>query len=98
LPAQDRAAGKPGLASPELTRHIEEEVGDLLFVGVNVARFLGVDPEIALKGANRKFKQRFQWMEAAAARGGARLGDLPRARMEELWDESKAYDLSTGRR
>jgi MazG family protein len=94
LPEQNRAKGKPAPASPELTRRIEEEVGDLLFVGVNVARFLGVDPEIALKGANRKFKQRFQWMEAAAARGGNRLADLPRARIEELWDESKTHDLA----
>jgi MazG family protein len=68
---------------------LEEEVGDLLFVGVNVARFLGVDPEIALKRANRKFKRRFQWMESAAAREGRRFADLPRERMEELWDESK---------
>jgi uncharacterized protein YabN with tetrapyrrole methylase and pyrophosphatase domain len=71
------------------TPHLEEEVGDLLFAGVNIARFLGVDPEIALKGANRKFKKRFQWMESAAAQEGHRFADLPRARMEELWDQSK---------
>jgi MazG family protein len=69
---------------------IEEETGDLLFVAVNIARYLGVDPEIALKKANRKFKQRFQWMESAAAREGSLLSDLPRTRMEELWDEAKA--------
>jgi MazG family protein len=69
---------------------LEEEVGDLLFVGVNIARFLGVDPEIALKAANRKFKQRFQWMESAAAREGRRFAELPRERMEELWDEAKS--------
>jgi len=68
---------------------IEEETGDLLFAGVNVARYLGVDPEIALKKANQKFKHRFQWMESAAAREGSRFADLPRARMEQLWDESK---------
>jgi MazG family protein len=75
----------PGKSAPDL----EEEVGDLLFAGVNVARFLGVDPEIALKSANRKFKKRFQWMESAAAQEGRRFADLPRARMEELWDQSK---------
>jgi MazG family protein len=69
---------------------IEEEVGDLLFVAANIARFLKVDPEVALKRANRKFKQRFNWMEAAATREGGRLADLPRARMEQLWNESKA--------
>jgi MazG family protein len=71
------------------TAHLEEEVGDLLFVGVNIARFLGVDPEIALKKANRKFKERFQWMESAAVGEGRRFADLPRARMEELWNLSK---------
>ncbi len=78
-------------ASPrEPSQSVEEEVGDLLFVGVNIARFLGVDPEIALKKANRKFKRRFEWMEAAARREASRLAELPRSRMEELWNESKA--------
>jgi tetrapyrrole methylase family protein/MazG family protein len=71
---------------------LEEEVGDLLFSCVNVARFLGVDPEIALKKANRKFKRRFQWMEAAAQKEGHRFADLPRGSMEELWNRSKAHD------
>ena len=68
---------------------IEEEAGDLLFAAVNVARFLDVNPEIALKKANRKFKDRISWMEGAARSEGRRLADLPRGRMEELWDESK---------
>jgi MazG family protein len=68
---------------------IEEEAGDLLFAAVNVARFLDVNPEIALKKANRKFKDRIGWMEGAARSEGKRLADLPRGRMEELWDESK---------
>ena len=68
---------------------IEEEAGDLLFAAVNVARFLEVNPEIALKKANRKFGKRISWMEGAARSEGKRLADLPRARMEELWDESK---------
>jgi MazG family protein len=68
---------------------IEEEAGDLLFAAVNVARFLDVNPEIALKKANRKFKERISWMEGAARSEAKQLADLPRARMEELWDESK---------
>ena len=76
-------------ATGRLHAQIEEEAGDLLFAAVNVARYLGVDPEIALKKANRKFQQRFHSMEAAARRQGERLADLPRSRMEELWDESK---------
>lgn len=68
---------------------LEEEMGDLLFAGVNIARFLGVDPEIALKKANRKFEKRFRWMESEAAREGTRFADLPRVQMEELWNEAK---------
>lgn len=76
----------------------EEEVGDLLFAAVNIARFLGVDPELSLKKANRKFKKRFAWMEAAAARQGTRFAELPRARMEELWDASKQMHARQVRR
>jgi MazG family protein len=78
-----------GPASSGKKSHVEEEVGDLLFVAANVARFLGVDPEVALKGANRKFRQRFEWMERAAQAEGRRFADLPRPRMEELWNEAK---------
>jgi MazG family protein len=88
--------GKPGsVAGPKHAR-VEEEAGDLLFAAVNVARFLGVDPEIALKKANGKFKERFAAMEAAAKREGKRLADLPRARMEELWDEAKLEKMPNG--
>jgi tetrapyrrole methylase family protein/MazG family protein len=73
-----------------LTPEVEEEVGDLLFAAVNVARFVGIDPEISLKKANRKFKRRFEWMEGAAARDSRHLADLPRQRMEDLWNESKS--------
>jgi tetrapyrrole methylase family protein / MazG family protein len=83
-----------GKSSGEGARRLEEEVGDFLFAGVNVARLLGVDPEIALKKANQKFKKRFQWMEGAAQKQGHRLAEVPRARMEELWDESKAEEKS----
>ena len=75
--------------SAESNSRLEEETGDLLFAAVNIARFLSVDPEIALKKANQKFKQRFNWMEAAALREGSRLSELPRSRMEELWNEAK---------
>ncbi len=68
---------------------IEEEAGDLLFVAVNLARFLGVDPEIALKKANRKFVARFQWMEQEMVRQGRRLAEAPREEMESLWEQAK---------
>ena len=76
-------------ASKDSSARVEEEVGDLLFVAVNVARFLGVDPEIALKKANRKFATRFRWMEQEAARNGRRLAEVPRQEMENLWEHSK---------
>jgi len=79
-----------GLARAKASPKTEEETGDLLFTAVNVARFLGVDPEIALKKANKKFKQRFQWMETAAQHKGSRFADLPRAQMEALWDAAKS--------
>jgi tetrapyrrole methylase family protein/MazG family protein len=76
-------------SNPSDLANLEEEVGDLLFAAVNVARFVGTDPEIALKHANRKFLRRFQWMEAAARTEGTQFADLPRERMEELWNLSK---------
>ena len=74
---------------PRRKQNLEEEIGDLLFVSVNIARFLNVDPEIALKKANAKFRRRFQWMESAAARTGHRFADLSRGEKEELWNRSK---------
>jgi len=67
----------------------EEEMGDLLFAAVNLARFLHIDPEIALKKANAKFSTRFRRMEAMAAAGGKALADVPREQMEEFWDAAK---------
>jgi MazG family protein len=67
----------------------EEEVGDLLFVAVNLARFLGFDPEVTLKHSNLKFKQRFQNMEADAASSGQRLAQLSKDELEVLWEAAK---------
>lgn len=69
---------------------IEEEVGDLLFVGVNLARFLGLDAEIALKKANRKFSQRFREMERVTASSGRGLSDRSPDELEELWAQAKS--------
>ncbi|MCL6481471.1 MAG: nucleoside triphosphate pyrophosphohydrolase [Firmicutes bacterium] len=79
------------LFAPEGTasERIEEELGDLLFVTVNLVRFLGLDPEAALKKANRKFVARFQEMEKRARQQGRRLSEVPREEMEKLWEESK---------
>jgi MazG family protein len=68
---------------------IEEEIGDLLFAAVNLARFLRVDPEIALKKANAKFVRRFQAMEGLAAASGRKFENVPRAEKESMWDSVK---------
>ncbi len=70
-------------------KRIEEEMGDLLFAAINLARFVHVDPEIALKKANAKFSRRFRAMEAMAGESGREFKDLPRERMEALWDATK---------
>jgi MazG family protein len=74
--------------------HYEEEVGDLLFVGVNLARFLGLDAEIALKRSNRKFNQRFRQMERSATGSGKQLSSLSADELETLWNEAKASAAS----
>ena len=76
-----RQSGDPG--------RIEDEVGDLLFMSVNVARFSGVDPELALKRANAKFRTRFGKMEAAIADSGREFEDYSLDELEHLWQRAK---------
>jgi MazG family protein len=73
---------------------VEEELGDLLFAVVNLARFLHVDPEIALKNANAKFVRRFHEMERLAANSGRKFDDVPRPEKEELWNAAKLSETS----
>ncbi len=70
----------------------EEEIGDLLFVVVNLARFLGFDPEVALKHSNLKFKSRFKNMEEEATRSGQRLAQLSKEELEVLWEAAKRHE------
>jgi MazG family protein len=67
----------------------QDEVGDLLFAAVNVARLLGVDPESALKGANRKFRRRFRHIEHRLREDGRTPADSNLAEMDALWNEAK---------
>jgi MazG family protein len=70
-------------------RATEEEVGDLLFSVVNLARFLKLDPEVTLKLSNLKFKKRFQEMESEALQIKKNLSDLSKEELEELWASAK---------
>lgn len=66
---------------------IEEEFGDVLFSLVNYARFLKVDPETALEKVNKKFKSRFEYIEAHAPRD---LNEMTLEEMDRLWNEAKS--------
>jgi len=73
---------------------IEGELGDILFVAVNLSRFLNIDPEIALHKASAKFTRRFHEMEKIARQQGTTLAEIPRPQLESLWDQSKQRELA----
>jgi nucleoside triphosphate diphosphatase len=77
------------VASDPGSRRVEEEVGDVLFAAVNAARLLNVDPESALKAANRKFRRRFGHVEERLRERGRRPADSDLEEMESLWTEAK---------
>lgn len=68
------------------------ELGDLLFSIVNYARFLGIDPDEALERTNRKFIQRFQYLERESAKEGKVLGEMTLAEMDVYWERAKTAD------
>ncbi len=68
---------------------IEEELGDIFFMLVNISRFLGVNPEDALRKTISKFIRRFRYIEEHAADSGKALNDMTLDEMERLWQESK---------
>lgn len=75
-------------ADADLER-LGEELGDLLFTCVNLARQLSIEPEGALRAANRKFEQRFAYVEAALARAGKTPQDASLEEMDALWERAK---------
>ena len=70
-------------------KELAEEAGDLLFALVNLARHIGADPELALRGTNAKFERRFGYIERALATRGRSLEDASLAEMDALWNEAK---------
>ena len=92
-PPRKRVAGSAKPAMPEQLRHrLEEEVGDLFFVLVNIARYLALDSESALKKTNRKFRQRFQWMEEQLRASGRTAQQATMDELESLWQKAKQQE------
>ena len=86
-------AGSGRQTVPEnLRERLEEEVGDLFFVLVNIARYLSLDPESALRKTNRKFRSRFQWMEQRLNESGGTLETASMDELESLWQHAKQLE------
>jgi nucleoside triphosphate diphosphatase len=84
-------SGKPRIPTEQRER-LEDEVGDLFFVLVNIARYLSLDPESALRKTNRKFKRRFQWMEQQLRAGGSTPLQASMDEWESLWQQAKSRE------
>ncbi|MCL4167481.1 UNVERIFIED_CONTAM: hypothetical protein GTU68_041018 [Idotea baltica] len=72
-------------------QNIEKEFGDVLFSMINYARFIGVNPENALEKTNKKFINRFQFLEEAAKKEGKQLSEMSLNEMDVYWNRSKKY-------
>ena len=97
VPRGIAGSGKPRV--PEELRHrLEEELGDLFFVLVNIARYLSLDSESALKKANRKFKRRFQWMEDQLRASGRAPQQATTDELESLWQQAKQQEQISDRK
>jgi nucleoside triphosphate diphosphatase len=78
--------------SDDLRLRLEEEVGDLFFVLVNIARYLTLDPESALRKTNRKFRRRFQYMEQRLHENGKTPESVSMDELESLWQQAKQHE------
>lgn len=71
---------------------VAEEMGDLLFAAVNLARHIDIAPEEALRRSNEKFARRFRFIEKAVAESGRKIGEMTLDELEALWIEAKALE------
>ncbi|MCS6853179.1 MAG: nucleoside triphosphate pyrophosphohydrolase [Elioraea sp.] len=92
--AEETEELKAELAAGASCDRLAEEIGDMLFVQVNLARKLGLDPEACLRTANAKFERRFQAMEQALAREGKMPSEAGLEEMERLWAQVKRAEAS----
>lgn len=90
------AASGRTVVPEELQARLEAEVGDLFFVLVNMARYLSVDPESALRKTNRKFKRRFQWMEERLHESARTAEQADMEELESLWQRAKSEEEDGG--
>ena len=74
-------------------QEIESEFGDVLFTAVNMARHLSVDPELALRGANGRFKNRVVWIENELGKNGELVSDKNIDDLNQLWNEAKRHEI-----
>lgn len=72
---------------------MEDEMGDILFMLVNLSRFIGVNPEDALRKTISKFIHRFRYIEMQAAKQGKKVSEMTLAEMDKLWDEAKEKEI-----
>jgi nucleoside triphosphate diphosphatase len=72
---------------------MSNELGDVLFATVNLARHTNIEPEVALRSSNRRFEKRFKWIEKALAAQGKALKDVALQELDALWDQAKASGL-----
>lgn len=86
---QEELAEVKEATSPE---HRKEEIGDVLFVMANLARHYQIDPEEALRNANRKFENRFGYIERTLAASGTSCESATLEEMEALWNEAKEHE------
>jgi nucleoside triphosphate diphosphatase len=94
LSPEGRKAGSQPAIPEALRERLEEEIGDLFFVLVNLARRLSVDSESALRGTNRKFRRRFRHLEQELGKRGKTLEQSNLEEMENLWQQAKTLEKS----
>jgi len=92
LPEAVREKQGQGAVGDTVRGRLEGELGDVFFVLVNLARFLSLDPESALKKTNRKFRRRFQWMEGQLGEEGRRADQASLEELESLWQQAKRQE------
>ena len=90
--AEETEEVREELKKNDSLERIEDEIGDLFFACINLARKLSINPESALRRCNRKFERRFRFIENELEKGGKSVSDADLAEMEALWDAAKRLE------